>query len=189
MPEASEQTSQVKVLNLNWTAGEDGEDGRFEVMIVTADGERHTVAPSPAAVTAPLALARTDVILLWDPEDQTLIAANISRPLTCAPTATRTRDLLLRRQSLYPLSYRGPTVSLPADMTDRSPRGAIRPGRHGLRSARSGTRPRVRSGQGIWMGAPAVRSVENNSEDTGEGRASPGDGGRGSGSGANLSQT
>ena len=25
----------------------------------------------------------------------------------CAPTATRTRDLLLRRQSLYPLSYRG----------------------------------------------------------------------------------
>jgi hypothetical protein len=28
--------------------------------------------------------------------------------LNCAPTATRTRDLLLRRQSLYPLSYRGP---------------------------------------------------------------------------------
>jgi hypothetical protein len=28
----------------------------------------------------------------------------------CAPTATRTRDLLLRRQSLYPLSYRGPTA-------------------------------------------------------------------------------
>jgi hypothetical protein len=25
----------------------------------------------------------------------------------CAPSATRTRDLLLRRQSLYPLSYRG----------------------------------------------------------------------------------
>ena len=29
----------------------------------------------------------------------------------CAPTATRTRDLLLRRQSLYPLSYRGPTLA------------------------------------------------------------------------------
>src|ERR1700749_2647443 len=27
--------------------------------------------------------------------------------LTCAPTATRTRDLPLRRRSLYPLSYRG----------------------------------------------------------------------------------
>jgi len=77
MPGASEQTSQVKVLNLNWTAGGDGEDGRFEVMIVTADGEQHTVAPSPAAVTALLALARADVILLWDPEDRTLIAANI----------------------------------------------------------------------------------------------------------------
>jgi hypothetical protein len=38
---------------------------------------------------------------------------NISKRLAdlglemCAPTATRTRDLLLRRQSLYPLSYRG----------------------------------------------------------------------------------
>ena len=62
MPGASEQTSQVKVLNLNWTAGEDGEDGRFDVIIVTADGERHIVTPSPAAVTALLALARTDVI-------------------------------------------------------------------------------------------------------------------------------
>ena len=27
--------------------------------------------------------------------------------LSCAPSAIRTRDLLLRRQSLYPLSYRG----------------------------------------------------------------------------------
>ena len=27
-----------------------------------------------------------------------------------APSATRTRDLLLRRQLLYPLSYRGLTV-------------------------------------------------------------------------------
>ena len=77
MPGASEQTSQVKVLNLNWTAGEDGEDGRFEVMIVTADGEKRIVAPSPAAVTALLALARSDVILLWDPENRTLIAANV----------------------------------------------------------------------------------------------------------------
>jgi hypothetical protein len=36
MPGASEQTSQVTVLNANWTAGADGEGGRFEVMIVTA---------------------------------------------------------------------------------------------------------------------------------------------------------
>jgi hypothetical protein len=77
MPGASEQTSQVKVLNANWIAGPDGTDGRFEVMIVTADGRQHTAAPSPAAMTALLALARADAILLWDPADRTLIAANV----------------------------------------------------------------------------------------------------------------
>jgi hypothetical protein len=77
MPGASEQTSQVKVLNANWVAGPDGDDGRFEVMIVTADGQQHTFAPSPASMTALLALAKADAILLWDPADRTLIAANI----------------------------------------------------------------------------------------------------------------
>ena len=77
MPGASEQTSQVTVLNANWAAGADGQDGRFEVMIVTADGQQRTFAPSPAAMTALLALARADAILLWDPADRTLIAANI----------------------------------------------------------------------------------------------------------------
>jgi len=77
MPGASEQTSQVKVLNVNWAAGPDGGDGRFEVMIVTADGQQHTFAPSPATMTALLALAKADAILLWDPETRTLTAANI----------------------------------------------------------------------------------------------------------------
>ena len=77
MPGASEQTSQVLVLYANWAAGPDGTDGRFEIMIVTADGQQHTAAPSPAAMTALLALAKADTILLWDPTDQTLIAANI----------------------------------------------------------------------------------------------------------------
>ena len=77
MPGASEQTSQVTVMNANWTAGGDGEDGRFEVMLVTADGQQHAVAPSPASMTALLALAKADAILLWDPSDRTLIAANI----------------------------------------------------------------------------------------------------------------
>lgn len=77
MPGASEQTSQVKVLNANWVAGPDGGDGRFEVMIVTADGQQHAISPSPAAMTALLALAKADTILLWDPKDRTLIAANI----------------------------------------------------------------------------------------------------------------
>jgi hypothetical protein len=77
MPGASEQTSQVQVLNANWTAGADGEDGRFEVMIVTADGQQHSFAPSATSMTALLALARADAILLWDPTDRTLIVANI----------------------------------------------------------------------------------------------------------------
>src|SRR6201986_94322 len=92
MPGASEHTSQIKVRNVNWAAGADGEDGRFEVMIVTADGEKHTFAPSPAAMTALLALARTDVILLWDPADQTLIAANIIGTWL-APTGVTRVDL------------------------------------------------------------------------------------------------
>ena len=77
MPGASEQTSQVKVLNVNWAAGQDGQDGKWEVMIVTADGQEHTFATSPASMTALLALAKAGVILLWDPADRTLIAANV----------------------------------------------------------------------------------------------------------------
>ena len=77
MPGASAQTSRVTVLNTNWTAGQDGEDGRWDVMIMTADGQQHTFAPSPASMTPLLALARSDAILLWDPEDRTLIAANV----------------------------------------------------------------------------------------------------------------
>jgi hypothetical protein len=77
MPGASQQTSQIKVLNANWTAGPDGEDGHFEVMIVTADDQQHAINPSPAAMTALMALTQADTILLWDPTNRTLIAANI----------------------------------------------------------------------------------------------------------------
>jgi hypothetical protein len=41
----------VKIMNANWVAGADGEDGRFELMIVTSDDRQHVVAPSPAAMT------------------------------------------------------------------------------------------------------------------------------------------
>jgi hypothetical protein len=47
MPGASEQTRRVKVVNANWIAGPDGDDGRFEVMLVTEDDQQHTIAPSP----------------------------------------------------------------------------------------------------------------------------------------------
>ena len=49
----------------------------LRVRVITEDGERHTIAPSPTATTALLALVRTDTILLWDPTNRTLIAANI----------------------------------------------------------------------------------------------------------------
>jgi hypothetical protein len=77
MPGASEQTRRVKVLNANWVAGPDGDDGRFELMIVTDDDQQHTLAPSPAAMTALAALSQADTILLWDPTNRTLIVANL----------------------------------------------------------------------------------------------------------------
>jgi predicted nucleic acid-binding Zn ribbon protein len=77
MPGASEQTRRVKIVNANWVAGADGEDGRFEIQIVTEDDQRHVAAPSPAAMTALIALTQADTVLAWDPADRTLIAANI----------------------------------------------------------------------------------------------------------------
>jgi hypothetical protein len=41
MPGASEQTRRVKVVNANWVAGPDGDQGRFDVMIVTEDDQQH----------------------------------------------------------------------------------------------------------------------------------------------------
>ena len=70
-------TRPVKTVNANWTAGADGDDGRFDVLFITDDDERHYAAPSPQAMTALMALARADNILLWDPADHRLIVANI----------------------------------------------------------------------------------------------------------------
>jgi hypothetical protein len=77
MPGASQQTRRVKILNANWAPGPEGGDGRFEVMIVTEDDQRHTAPASPASMTALVALAQADTVLAWDPENRTLIAANI----------------------------------------------------------------------------------------------------------------
>jgi hypothetical protein len=77
MPGASEQTRRIKILNVNWVAGPDGDHGRFEIMIVTEDDQRHVVAPSPAAMTALIALTQADTVMAWDPADRTLIAANV----------------------------------------------------------------------------------------------------------------
>ena len=77
MPGASEQTRRVKIVNANWVAGADGDDGRFEIQIVTDDDQRHVAAPSPAAMTALIALTQAGTVLAWDPADRTMIAANI----------------------------------------------------------------------------------------------------------------
>jgi hypothetical protein len=77
MPGASEQTRRVKIVNANWVAGQDGGHGRFEILLVTEDDQRHVAAPSPEAMTALIALTQADTVLAWDPADRTLIAANI----------------------------------------------------------------------------------------------------------------
>jgi hypothetical protein len=77
MSGASEQTRPVKIVNANWVAGPDGDHGRFEVMIVTQDDQKHVIAPSPEAMTALIALTQSDTVLLWDPDGRTLIAANL----------------------------------------------------------------------------------------------------------------
>ena len=57
------------------------------------------------------------------PRSDGLSLSALARDFVGAPSAIRTRDLLLRRQSLYPLSYRGwtwPTSgALPAGDTAR----------------------------------------------------------------------
>ena len=56
MPGASQQTRRVKILNANWVPGTNG-DGRFDIMIVTEDDQRHLLPASAASVTAVVALA------------------------------------------------------------------------------------------------------------------------------------
>jgi hypothetical protein len=77
VPGASEEARRIKIMNANWVAGTDGDDGRFELMIVTNDDQKHVVSPSPAAMTALIALAQAGTVLVWDPDDRTLIAANL----------------------------------------------------------------------------------------------------------------
>ncbi len=77
MPGASDKTQRVKILNANWAAGSGQTDGRFELMIVTEDDERHTTPASPAEVSAIVALSQADTVLAWDPINRTLIAANV----------------------------------------------------------------------------------------------------------------
>jgi hypothetical protein len=78
MPGASQHTQHVKTVNANWTAGSEGGDGKFAILLITDDDERHVIDASPAATLAVLAITtQPQAVLMWDPEDSTLIAANL----------------------------------------------------------------------------------------------------------------
>lgn len=68
MPGASRGTRRVRFVNVNWDAGEDGTDGRFEPMVMTEDEERHTLAPSPQAAATLITLTEASRVRLWDAE-------------------------------------------------------------------------------------------------------------------------
>ncbi len=96
MPGASEQTSRVKNLNANWipdgawrgSAIPDGAEGsgRFEIKIVTEDDQEYVMPASPGSMTALVALAKADTVMMWDPQGPSLIIANIvgTMPWTAA---------------------------------------------------------------------------------------------------------
>jgi len=46
-------------------------------MIVTDDDQKDAVRISPASITALIALTQAKTVLVWDPVDRTLIAANL----------------------------------------------------------------------------------------------------------------
>jgi hypothetical protein len=77
MPGASEYTRRVTTVNANWVAGRGDTPGRFEILFITDDGARHVAPASPTEMSALIALTQAPTTLLWDPADDTLIAANI----------------------------------------------------------------------------------------------------------------
>ena len=77
MPGASEHTRRVTTVNANWLPSRGGPPGRFEILFITDDGERHAAPASAAEMSALIALTQAPTTLLWDPADDTLIVANI----------------------------------------------------------------------------------------------------------------
>ena len=77
MPGASERTRPVTTVNANWVASRSDAQGRFEILFITNDGERHAAAADATEMCALIALTQAPTTLLWDPADDTLIAANL----------------------------------------------------------------------------------------------------------------
>jgi len=67
----------VTTVNANWVASRSEAEGRFEILFITDDGERHAAAASATEMCALIALTQAPTTLLWDPADETLIIANL----------------------------------------------------------------------------------------------------------------
>lgn len=78
MSGASADTLRVDYVNANWTPGPPGVAGTFELLVVTEDGERRTLALEAKEATAVLALVERSGVILFDPETSTMIAANLA---------------------------------------------------------------------------------------------------------------
>lgn len=76
MAGASEQTVRVEYLNANWSSRA-GEGAGFELLVVTEDEARHALPISAADLAALGALVQNDPVLLFDPEEGTIIIANV----------------------------------------------------------------------------------------------------------------
>lgn len=77
MSGASSQTRRVSYVNANWTAGGQDRPASFELLIVTEDEVRYALPVPSEQMAALVALTQAGSVLLWDPEDQTLVAANL----------------------------------------------------------------------------------------------------------------
>lgn len=66
----------VEYLNANWN-GSAAAGSAFELLVVTEGGERHVLPITAADLAALGSLLRPDLVLLFDPGDQTLIVANL----------------------------------------------------------------------------------------------------------------
>ncbi|HEV8192734.1 MAG TPA: hypothetical protein VGP82_14815 [Ktedonobacterales bacterium] len=77
MPGASKETRRVKLPKATWVPDGAGEDGLFEVMMVTADDQQYLVQARPGSMTALVAPAKADTVMAWDRLNQSLIVANI----------------------------------------------------------------------------------------------------------------
>ncbi|MBO1756354.1 hypothetical protein [Allobranchiibius sp. CTAmp26] len=76
MAGSSNRTLRIDYVNANWNAEADAACA-FELLIVTEDGQRHSLPIAADHLTALGPLLRQDGVLLFDPEGQTIIVGNL----------------------------------------------------------------------------------------------------------------